>query len=156
IRKALSLELHFFEDADFYDKMQSARRQSEYRALQIISSSFLLAQNVLTLVSFLLILLAFSPLAALLLFGASVPSFLVQSRYGRLNFRLQSWKSPETRKMQYLEHVLTVDGSVKEVKLFRLGEPLLKRYDDIFWKVFREDERLAWRRSWASIAWGLV
>ena len=156
IRKALALELHYFEDADFYDKMQNARRQSEFRALAIIDNGFLLLQNWITLVSFLFVLLAFNPLVALLLFGTTLPSFLVQNRYGRLNFRLQSWKTPESRKMQYFEHLLTVDTSAKEIKLFNLGEPLLKRYNDIFWGIFKEDARLAWSRSWVSLAWGVL
>ncbi|MBI3557229.1 MAG: hypothetical protein HY074_13280, partial [Deltaproteobacteria bacterium] len=36
IRKALRLELHYFENAEFYDKMQNARRQSEYRAMATV------------------------------------------------------------------------------------------------------------------------
>ncbi len=156
IRKALRLELHYFENAEFYDKMQTARQQSEYRAMQIVRALFLLAANILTLISFLALLVSFSPWVALLLFGASLPAFVAQTRFSVLNFRLQSWKAPETRRMTYFEHLLTVDSSAKEVKLFGLGEPLLKKHSDLFWKVFKEDSRLAWRRSWASLGWGLL
>jgi ATP-binding cassette subfamily B protein len=156
IRKALRLELHYFENAEFYDKMQNARRQSEYRAIAIVKAVFLLATNIITLGSFLVLLISFSPWVALLLFGASLPAFIAQTRYGELNFRLQSWKAPETRRMSYLEHLLTVDTSAKEVKLLGLGEPLLARYGALFWSVFNEDAKLAWRRSWASLAWGLM
>jgi ATP-binding cassette, subfamily B, bacterial len=156
IRKALRLELHYFENAEFYDKMQTARQQSEYRAMAIVRSLFLLAANIVTLTSFLALLLSFSPWVALLLFGATLPAFVAQTRYSKLNFRLQSWKAPETRRMTYFEHLLTVDSSAKEIKLFGLGEPLLTRHSDLFWKVFREDAKLAWRRSWASLLWGLL
>lgn len=156
IRKALRLELHYFENAEFYDKMQTARQQSEYRAMQIVRALFLLAANIVTLVSFLALLLSFSPWVALLLFGAALPAFVAQTRYSVLNFRLQSWKAPETRRMTYFEHLLTVDSSAKEIKLFGLGEPLLGKHSDLFWKVFREDTKLAWRRSWASLGWGLL
>jgi len=156
IRKALRLELHYFENAEFYDKMQTARQQSEYRAMQIVRALFLLAANVVTLTSFLALLLSFSPWVAFLLFGAALPAFVAQTRYSVLNFRLQSWKAPETRRMTYFEHLLTVDSSAKEIKLFGLGEPLLGKHSDLFWKVFNEDSRLAWRRSWASLGWGLL
>ncbi|MBI3557061.1 MAG: ABC transporter ATP-binding protein, partial [Deltaproteobacteria bacterium] len=156
IRKALRLELHYFENAEFYDKMQNARRQSEYRAMAIVTSIFQLVQSIITLVSFLALLVTFSPWVALLLFGASLPAFVAQNRYSELNFRLQSWKAPETRRMGYYEHLLTVDTSAKEIQTFGLGEPLLARYGEIFWKVFREDTRLAWRRSWSSLGWGLL
>ena len=156
IRKALHLELHYFENAEFYDKMQNARRQSEYRAMAIVNAIFQLVENIVTLGSFLALLLAFSPWVALLLFGAALPAFIAQNKYSELNFRLQSWKAPESRRMAYYEHLLTVDSSAKEIQSFGLGESLLGRYADLFWKVFREDAKLAWKRSWASLGWGLV
>ncbi len=156
IRKALALDLHYFEDADFYDKLQNARREADYRALSIINTSFLLVQNVITLASFAVLLLAFSPLITLVLFGATIPAFIAQTRYSSLHFRLLTWRAPEFRRMQYLEYLLTVDSSVKEVKLFGLGEPLLKRYHDMFWKFYREDASLARRRSLVSMFWALV
>lgn len=156
IRKSLALDLHFFEDAQFYDKLQNARRESNWRAMSIINTSFMLVANIITLGSFAVGLLAFSPLVALVLFGATIPSFLVQTHYSRLTFRLLTWRAPESRRMNYLEHLLTVDSSAKEIKLFGLGEPLLQRYQELFWKFYREDERLARRRSVISMLWGLL
>ncbi len=156
IRKALRLDLQYFENAEFYDKMQNARRQSEYRAIAIVKAVFQLIGNLITMGSFIALLLSFSPWVALVLFGAALPAFVAQTRYSELNFRLQGWKAPESRRMSYYEHLLTVDSSAKEIKLFNLGEPLLGRYAELFWKVFKEDSRLAWRRSWASLAWGLL
>jgi len=156
IRKALALDLHYFEDAQFYDKLQNARRESNWRALNIINTSFNLLQSAITLATFAVGLLAFSPLIALVLFGATIPSFIAQTHYSRLNFRLLTWRAPEARRMSYLEHLLTVDSSVKEIKLFGLGEPLLQRYQDLFWKFYREDEHLARRRSLISTLWGVL
>ncbi|HWQ13132.1 MAG TPA: ABC transporter ATP-binding protein [Roseiflexaceae bacterium] len=156
IRKALALDLQYFEDAAFYDKLQNARREADYRALGIINGAFMVAQNIITLLSFAALLLAFSPLITLVLFGATLPAFIAQSKFSHLHFRLLTWRAPEFRRMQYLEHVLTVDNSVKEVKLFGLGEPLLKRYSETFWTFFHEDAALARRRSLISLLWGLV
>ena len=156
MKKALSLEAHWFENSEFYDKMQNARRQSEYRAMGLVTGGFLLVQNVLTLASMLALLLAFNPWIAILLFAAAVPVFIVQSRYSELTFRLQTWRTPETREMNYLEQLLTMDSTVKEVKLFRLGEPLLKRHDETFWRIFTEDAALARERSIKSLLWGLL
>lgn len=156
IRKALALDLQFFENAQFYDQLQNARRESNWRAMNIINTSFNLAQNVITLGSFTLGLLAFSPLTALILFSATLPSFVAQTHYSQLHFRLLSWRAPEFRKMNYLEYLLTVDSSAKEIKLFGLGEPLLQRYQTLFWKFYREDAALAKRRSLVSLLWGTL
>jgi len=156
IRKALSLDLTHFENADFYDKLQNARREADWRALQIMNNGFYIVQNIITLISFGAILLTFNIWLTLILFGATIPAFITQSKYAQLNFRLLSWRAPEARRMNYLEYLLTVDSSVKEVRLFGLGEPLLGRYADLFWKFMREDQALAQKRSLASFGWGLL
>jgi len=156
IRKSLALDLHYFEDATYYDKLQNAQREADYRALNIVNSSFLLVQNIITLTSFAIILIAFNPLIALVLFGASLPSFLAQTRFSRLSFRLLSWRAPEARRMYYWERLLTQDSAAKEVKLFNLGEPLLARYEKLFWKFYAEDTDLAKKRSLTSLLFGMV
>ncbi len=156
IRKALSLDLSHFENAEYYDKLQNARREADWRALRIVDGGFYLVQNIITLFSYAVILFRFSPWIALILFGATIPSFLAQSYYSQLSFRILSWRAPEARQLNYLEYVLTDYDSVKEVKLFKLGEPLLARYITLFWKFLREDQGVAQRRSFTSFAWGLL
>lgn len=156
IRKALELDLSHFENAEYYDKLQNARREADWRSLQIVNGGFYLAQNVVTLASFAVLLVRFSPWLAVILFAATLPAFIAQSQYAELNFRVLSWRAPEARKLQYLEYLLTDYDSVKEIKLFNLGEPLLGRYADLFWKFLKEDQNIAARRSWASLGWGLL
>jgi ATP-binding cassette subfamily B protein len=136
--------------------MQNARKQAEYRVLAIMNAAFLLVQNFLTLASFAILILSFNPWVSLLLFCATLPSFIAQTHYSQLQFRLQGWKAPESRRMTYYEHLLTVDSSAKEIKLFDLAEPLIQRHSDLFWKVFKEDKKLAQSRSLMSVVWGGV
>jgi ATP-binding cassette subfamily B protein len=156
IRKALELDLSHFENAEYYDKLQNARREADWRSLQIVDGGFYLAQNAVTLISFGALLVRFSPWLAVLLFLATIPAFIAQSRYAELHFRVLSWRAPESRKLQYLEYLLTDYDAVKEIKLFNLGEPLLGRYASLFWKFLQEDQAIAGRRSLASLGWGLV
>lgn len=156
IRQALSLDLSFFEDPTFYDKLQNARREADRRALGIITDGFSLIQNFLTLLSLGVLLLRFSPWLALILFGAAIPAFIAQSRYSRLTFRIITWRAPEYRQLSYLEWLLTNQETAKEVKLFDLGERLLERYHGLFWKAYFEDRVIAIRRTIASLGWGLL
>ena len=156
VRKALTLEMRWFEDPEFYDKLQNARRQSEYRAMAIVNDGFFAVQNALSLISFMAILLVFNPWIALVLCAAAIPTFIVQTRYSRDNFRLQTWRAPETREMTYIEQLLTMDDAVEEVKLFELGESLLKEHGETFWKTFREDAALARARTLYGLLWGTL
>jgi ATP-binding cassette subfamily B protein len=156
IRKALDLDLSHFENAEYYDKLENARREADWRALSIVNYGFYLAQNLITLFSYGVLLFRFSPWLALILFLATIPAFIAQNYYAELNFRVLSWRAPENRKLNYLEYLLTNNEAVKEVKLFGLGEPLLGRYADLFWKMLREDQAIAFKRSWASLGLGLL
>ncbi len=156
IRKSLALDLYFFENAEYYDKLENARREADHRALSILNDGFSLVRNAIILASFVALLLAFSPLLALLLLGATIPLFIAQTRFSELRFRLLTWRAPEARRMMYLERLLTNSESAKEIKLFGLGEPLLKRYHDLFWKFYAEDTALAKRRSVISVGFGAL
>jgi len=156
ISKAVAQDLETFEDPAFYDKLQNARREGGRRALSSVTTALDFVQQTLTLGSFAALLLAFSPLVGLILVGATIPAFLAQARYSSLHFRLLTWRAPEQRRMQYVQQVLTVDSSAKEVKLFGLGPSLFQQYETMFWQLYREDTGLALRRSRASVLWGLV
>jgi len=156
IRKALELDLTYFENAEYYDKLQNARREADWRGLQIVNGGFYLIQNIITLVSFGALLVRFSPWLALILFAATIPAFIAQSRYAELTFRVLSWRAPEARKLSYLEYLLTDYDSVKEIRLFGLGEPLLGRYANLFWTFLQQDQSIAQKRSLASFGWGLL
>ncbi|MBT8144601.1 MAG: ABC transporter ATP-binding protein/permease [Gammaproteobacteria bacterium] len=152
LEKALTLRLAHFEDAEFYDKLTRARREASSRPLSLIRRTFGLIQNAISLVSYAILLLGFSPWAVVVLALAGLPAFVAEAKFSGDAFRLFRWRSPETRKQMYLEMVLAREDSAKEVKLFQLGPLLLQRYREIFDKLYREDRNLTLRRD----SWGFV
>ncbi|HET9753419.1 MAG TPA: ABC transporter ATP-binding protein, partial [Myxococcales bacterium] len=156
LEKAATLELRHFEDADFYDKMQNARREASTRPLSMALETASLLQQALILVSYAALLIRLSPWSVLLIVAASVPSFIAEARFSGESFRLNTWRAPEGRRQNYLEWILTRDSHVKEVKLFNLGPLVLGRYRALFDKFYSEDRALALRKSAAGIALGLV
>ena len=156
MQTAIRLDLTHFENDEFYNKMQTARAQSSHRPIAIITSVFTLSQNLISLLSFIFILLAFSVTITLVLFAAAIPLFLIQNRYSRVNFRLQSLRAPEARHMNYLEQLLTNDVAAKEVKVFALGQTVIDRHASIFRKLFDEDMRLAKSHFWKALFWDFL
>jgi len=152
LEKAMTLELTHFEDSEFYDKLTQARREASSRPLSLVTRTFGLVQNAISLTSYAVLLFAFSPWAVAILIGAGLPSFFAEAKFSGDAFRLFRWRSPETRMQMYLETVIAREDGVKEVKLFQLGPRLLQRYRDIFKKLFVEDRRLTLRRD----SWGFV
>jgi ATP-binding cassette subfamily B protein len=156
IRKALTLELAYFEDPDFYDRLQNARREGGYKPMELINDTFLIVQHTITLISFALLMLRFSPWLVVILLATSIPAFIAETRYAKHGFRLLTYRAPESRQVNYLSRLLTEDTAVKEIKLFNLGGTLLKRYTTLFDKFFAEDKALALRRTAAGFSLGLI
>jgi ATP-binding cassette subfamily B protein len=152
LEKALTLELAQFEDAEFYDKLTRARREASSRPLSLVNRTFGLAQNLISLVSYAVLLVQFSPWAVAVLVLAGLPSFIAETRFSDEAFSLFRWRSPDTRMQIYLETVLAREDNVKEVKLFGLGPLLLQRYREIFSRLYARDRSLAMRRD----GWGFV
>jgi ATP-binding cassette subfamily B protein len=152
LEKALTLELAQFEDSEFYDKLTRARREASSRPLSLVNRTFGLAQNLVSLVSYGVLLVQFSPWAVAVLIVAGLPSFIAETKFSDEAFSLFRWRSPDTRKQIYLETVLAREDNVKEVKLFGLGPLLLQRYRDIFARLYTRDRSLAIRRD----SWGFV
>ena len=156
IGKALTLDLAYFEDSDFYDRLQNARREGGYKPVELINDTFLIVQNMITLISFALLMLRFSPWLVVVLVATGIPAFIAETRYSERGFRLLTLRAPETRQVNYLSRLLTEDTAAKEIKLFNLGGTLLNRYTTLFDKFFEEDKSLALRRATAGFSLGLI
>jgi ATP-binding cassette subfamily B protein len=156
IRKALTLDLAFFEHPEFYDRLQNARREGGYKPTELINDTFQIVQNSITMVSFAVLLLRFSPWLVVILLATSIPAFIAETRFSEQGFRLLTRRAPETRQINYLARLLTEDGAAKEIKLFNLGETLLSRYMTLFEKFFQEDKALARKRAAVGFSLGLI
>ena len=147
LEKAIALDLAHFEDSEFYDQLTRARREASSRPVQLVSEAFQLVQNSLTLVGYGALLLRFSAWAVLALVVATVPAAIAEARYSKITYRLRNWRSPDSRRLMYLEYVLANDEHAKEVRLFNLGPLLLGRYKTLAEDFYKEDRTLAVKRA---------
>jgi ATP-binding cassette subfamily B protein len=147
LEKAERLSLRHFEDAEFYDKLTRARREASSRPLSLINSNFQVVRHALTLAGYVALLIGFSGWMALAVLVATIPAFIAEARFSGAAFRLRNWRSPDSRRLTYLEYVLANDEHAKEVKLFGLGPLLLGRYKRLAETFYEDDRRLALRRT---------
>ena len=152
LEKAQTLELSHFEDSEFYDKMTRARREASSRPLSLVTRTFGLVQNGITLLTYGWLLIQFSWLAVVGLVIAALPSFFIETYFSGAAFRLFRWQVPETRKRNYLEWLLAREDYVKEIKLYGTGDLFLARYREIFEKLYVEDKALTLKRG----LWGFL
>lgn len=151
IKHAATLDLYQFEDADFYDKLERARRQTNSRTL-LMSQVLAQVQDIITLFSLAAGLIAYNPWLLLILVVAVIPSFVGESRFNRMNYSLtRSW-TPERRELDYLRYIGASDQTAKEVKVFNLSGFLEERFDKLSRRYYEANKALSVKRA----SWGLA
>ncbi|MBL9021828.1 MAG: ABC transporter ATP-binding protein [Myxococcales bacterium] len=146
LEKALHLDLADFEDPAFYDQLTRARREASSRPIGVVMQVFDITKGALTLSGYAALLFGYSPLVCLALAAASLPATIAEVVFGQAAFRLRNWRSPDTRRLFYMERVLASDDHAKEIKLLGVGPLLLERYQKLGDRITAEDAELAARR----------
>ena len=101
---AATLDLAQFEDPEFYDHLERARRNTTGR-IGLLAQVLTLAQDALTLITLSAALLAFSVWLFFLLVLATLPSFVGEAHFASLQYSLLFRRTPERRQLDYLRYV---------------------------------------------------
>ena len=150
--KSETLDISYFENAAFYDRLENAQREARDGPMQIVSESFGIVQNAITLVSMIGLLLRFQWWVFIVVLITTLPALVVEIRYGRERFRLQTWRSPTVRRLGYFRWLITNDDYIKELRIFNLGRYLIDLYRNTFDRFFRENTNLTIRSNAAGFA----
>ena len=143
---AATLDLYQFEDPDFYDRLDRARRQTTGR-IGLLAQLLSIGQDSLTLLSLGAALLVYSPWLLLLLAVAVVPGFLGEAHYSSLEYSMLFRRTPERRQLDYLRLLGAGDQPAKEVQTFGLAPWLVSRYRTLSERFYEENKKLSIRRS---------
>ena len=149
MRHAATLDLEQFENAEIYDKLERARRQTVGR-IGLFTLLLATVQDLITLATLAVALAVYVPWLLALLAIAVLPSLLGETHFASLGYSLlYSW-TPERRKLDYLRYIAASDISAKELKLFGLSDFLVGRYDRLSQEFYEANKALAIRRSLVS------
>jgi ATP-binding cassette subfamily B protein len=151
MQHAAMLDLEDFEDAEMQDRLDRARRQTIGRSA-LMSQLFGQAQDIVTVASFAVGLVAFAPWLIALLVVALVPAFLGEAHFNAQSYSLNYAWTPERRVLDYVRLAGASVETAKEVKIFGLGDFLIDRYRALADRFYAENRKLARRRAgWGSL-----
>ena len=153
LEKANTLDLAFFENPEFYDKMRQAADQSTYQPVSMISQTFDLFRTTVTMFSMIFLLLQLSWWLAIVALLIPIPAFFSSIHYGWRGFQRKRWQSPERRVMDYFNRLMTTDTYNKEVKLFTLGGFFIRQFKRLADKLYEEDKEILVRRYLVNFLW---
>ncbi len=127
MQHAATLDLEDFEDAEFQDQLERARRQTSGR-MTLMGLLFSQAQDIVTVVSFAAGLVLYAPWLIVMLLVALVPAFLGEAHFNAQSYSLDFNRTPERRELDYVRQTAASVETAKEVKIFGLNNFLIERY----------------------------
>jgi ATP-binding cassette, subfamily B, bacterial len=130
LKKASTLDLSFFENPEFYDKMHQSANQSLYQPVSMISQTFDLFRTSVTLVSLIALLVTLAWWLAIIALIVPTPAFFSSTRC-----------------------LMTTDIYNKEIKLFSLSKFFTQRFWSLATKLYRQDKKLLVRRYSLNFVW---
>ena len=152
---AATLDLEDFEDAEFQDRLERARRQSSGR-MPLLSQLMGQIQDVLTVVTFAGGLVVFNPWLIVLLLVALIPAFLGEAHFNAQTYTLDFRRTPERRELDYVRQTAASVETAKEVKIFGLNAFLIDRFRVLSQSFFAANRQIAQQRAlWGAVFTGV-
>ena len=149
MNQSAKLDLECFEDSEFYDKLERARRQASSRIL-LMSQALTQLQECITVFFLAAALITFNAWLLLLLAITLVPAFLGETHFNNQSYSLMYGWTEERRELDYLRFAGASDETAKEVKIFGLSDFFGSRYRKLAGEYYQANKNLSVRRA----AWG--
>ena len=142
MNKAKQIDLASFDTTEFYEKLENANREAGMRPVQILTATFRIFSTLISVVSFIMVLVAVSPVAPAIIVALAIPSAIINFIYRKKNADYIRRRSKDRRIMNYYSGIITNKDMVKEIKMFSLSDVFIGRYKETFKKYFSGLKRL--------------
>ncbi len=142
-KKAITLGVEHFENPELQNTLQRAAEESGYRPYGIfgmlVNSCFELVRTI----SVVLVLFSWNHLLGLLLLLAPFPAMVTRIMFGNRRYQMERERTQQDRLLHYVHDLLTESKAAKELRLFRLGEHFVQRYQQLSEQFYQVDSKLA-------------
>jgi ATP-binding cassette subfamily B protein len=129
--KSIDLDLAYYENSQYYDKLHRAQREAPSRPIRIVQGVTQLARNSLTLLGAFALLLMFHWGVVVAVFAASIPVLFYRLKQAQAVYVLHRDKTVSERLSAYFNRVITTAEDAKEVRVFGFGPLMVERFAEL-------------------------
>lgn len=126
--KSVQVDLGYYENPAFKDRLHRAQLEAPYRPTRIVNSLRDVALNGFTLLTMAALLVSYHWSVLPILVVASVPGAILRLRYSSHYYSWERKATARERESAYTNLLLTTVEFAKELRLFRLGDMLRGRF----------------------------
>lgn len=156
LNKAKDVDLASFDMPEFYEKLENAGREAGSRPVSILQSVFTIVSSAISLVSFIVILTAVTPIAPLVIVAFSIPTATISFIYRKKTFEYMRMRSKDRRQMNYYNELMLDKDTAKEIRMFGLADTFIQCYKDTFARYFTGIKRLIYAENGWNMGLSLV
>jgi len=154
-----NLDLEYFENSDFKNKLEKVRNSYAWKPQNLISSSFYIFEG-LTQVTIAIIAIAYLNWLLLVpIIIAATIGLIIQTKVSEVAWGIWSDLSPHRKKYWYLSGL--IEGgysgeSIKEIKIFKLASRFLQELKEIYIKFDTENVAQSKKQFKVNVAHGFI
>jgi ABC-type multidrug transport system fused ATPase/permease subunit len=130
--KAKEVDMVSYDSPDFYARMENANREAGMRPLQIMNATFSVLSTIISIVSYVIVLLVVSWWAPLVIVIVSIPTTVINFIYRKKNVNYMYLRSKNRRQMEYYASTVTDKDLIKEIRMFNLADTFTEKYKAAF------------------------
>jgi ATP-binding cassette subfamily B protein len=152
--QSAAADLGFYENPEFFDHLHRAKAEAATVPLALMENLGGLAQNGITMVAMAGVLAMFGPWLPLALLASTLPAFYVVLRYASRQHQWWVRRTPDDRRSNYYDYVLSSREHAPELRLFGLAPYFRGRFDDVRAVLTGERIKLAREQGTAEFVAG--
>ncbi|MFN8565336.1 MAG: ABC transporter ATP-binding protein [Anaerolineae bacterium] len=146
-QRSILVDLEYYENPQFYNRLHQAQHEAPYRPPQIVTSLLQTLQTAFTLIGIMGLLLSINPWAPVVLLASSIPIALVKLSFTRILAEWRRRRAETERRALYLDMLMTYEQNAKEVRLFDIGKIFSTRFDAMRTELRQGQLRIVKRRA---------
>ena len=140
IDAAISADIEYFDNSDYYNNLSSATRDS-YEIPQVLSNIISCSSALVSFIIASVILARANVVYAITLILAGIPSALIGARYAKKLYGLSLSQMEAERQKGYIQHISTLKDYAISIRFFDAGKFLKEKYMRIWKELFDERKR---------------
>ncbi|MCC0648802.1 ABC transporter ATP-binding protein [Clostridioides difficile] len=142
LKKASRLKLKSYENSEVYDMINRAQYESNGKLILYLQTFTGVLSKILTMISYLIILLSFKPWIVVCIIIIPIIKFLVSRKINIMSFNLIKNRTNDARKSWYMQYLLTYGDFYKELKTYNIFNYFIDKYKKYVKEFNRQDINL--------------
>ncbi|UQZ94546.1 ABC transporter ATP-binding protein [Bacillus safensis] len=155
LQKAIRLPFITFEHPSFYNESQRVMNSHQH-VLSMVRSIFTIMSALITVVSLLIYMIGIHWGLAVILIVFTLPVLWIELFFGGARYQLNRMLTANDRREMYVSDLVAQRDSLKEIRLYGIGNYLLQKWKDHYVKSADEKYKLLKRQVRWEMAGGLL